>query len=241
MMAVFLLILKIIGIALLSIIGLIIIILCIPAFAYIKFDNELSADIRFLFIRFKVYPSDKEEPGLIERLVLRFWRYLIGISYGQESNAQTYADISDEAGFKALFDDRGAAGAISFLWQVLLIVFGRFVKVLRGVRVSKFDLKIDVAGDDAAEAALRYGKLCGIVYPLLSLVFQNVRSYKHLIDMKPDFNNKLEYDQVDLNVTLRISPIIIIGHVIALLFDLIVSETKRQVAEKLAAAEMKTN
>lgn len=239
-MAVFLLILKIIGISILSVIGLIILILCIPAFVYLKFDNELSADARFLFFRFKVYPSDKEEPGIVEKLVLKFWRYLIGAS-GKTSDAQNLADISDEAGFKALFDDRGASGAISFLWQVLVILFGRFIKVVRGVAVSKFDLKIDVAGDDSAEAALRYGKLCGIIYPLLSFIFQNVKTYKHEIDMRPEFDKKLEYDNVDLNVTLRICPIIIVAHIIALLFDLIVSETKRQVAENLAAANVKSN
>ncbi len=238
-MAVFWLVLKIIGISLLSVIGLIIILLCIPAFIYLKFNDELSADVRFLFFKFKVYPSEKEEPGIIERLVLRFWRYLIGASSGKTSNAQTYADISDEAGFKALFDDRGASGAISFLWQVLVILFGRFVRVLRGAVISKFDLKIDVAGDDASDTALRYGKLCGIVYPLLSFIFQNVKTYKHEIDMRPEFDKKLEFDQVDLNATLRIIPIIIVAHIIALLFDLIVSETKRQVAENLAAANVK--
>ncbi len=239
-MAVFLLILKIIGIVLLAVVGLIIVVLCIPAFVYIRFDNELSADARFLLFKFKVYPSDKEEPGIVERLVLKFWRYLIGAS-GKSSDARSLSDISDEAGFKALFDDRGASGAISFLWQVIVILFGRFVKVLRGVAVSKFNLKIDVAGDDAAEAALRYGKLCGIIYPLLSFVFQNVKTYKQEIDIRPELDERLEYDKVDLNVTLRICPIIIAAHIIALLFDLIVSETKRQVAENLAAAEVKSN
>lgn len=240
-MAVFLLILKIIGIALLAIIALILIILSIPASVYLKFNDELTADVRFLFFKFKVYPSEKEEPGIVEKIVLKFWRYLIGTSSGKASNAQSYEDISDEAGFKALFDDRGASGAISFLWQVLQIIFSRFVKVLRGVTVSKFNLKIDVAGEDAADAALRYGKLCGIIYPLLSLIFQNVRKYKHELDIRPSFDKELEYDRVNLNTTLRVYPIIIIGHIIALVFDLIVSETKRQVAENLAAAEMKSN
>ncbi len=240
-MAIFLLILKIIGILLLSVVGLVILILCIPAFAYIDFETELTADVRFLFFKFKVYPSDKEEPGIIEKLVLKFWRYLIGASSGNESNAQSLTDISDEAGFRTLFDDRGAVGAISFLWQVLLIIFGRFVKVLRGVAVSRFDLSIGVAGEDAADTALRYGKLCGIVYPLLSLIFQNVRTYKHKIDMEPIFDKELDYDQVELHTTLRIYPIVIAAHIIALLFDLIVSETKRQVAENLAAANVKSN
>lgn len=237
-MAVVWLILKIIGLAILAVIALIVLILCVPCFVYIDFEQELTADVRFLLIKFKVYPSEKSEPGIVEKIVLKFWRYLIGAS-GKESDAQSLSDIGDEAGFKELFEDRGVSGAISFLWQVLKIVFGRFVKVLRGVAVQKFDLLVGITGDDPADAAIRFGKLSGVLYTSLSFIFQNVRKYKYEgIDIHADY--EAPYDQVKLSTVLRIYPIIIAGHIIALLFDLIVSETKRQVAENMAQQSIKS-
>ena len=237
-MAVVWLVLKIILLAILAVIALIILILCLPCYIYLSFEQELTADVRFLFIRFKVYPSDKDEPGIVEKLVLKFWRYLIGVS-GKESDAQSISDIGDEAGFKELFEDRGASGAIAFLWQVLTVAFGRFVNILRGVVIKKFDLLVGITGDDPAEAAIRFGKLSGVLYTSLSFIFQNVKKYKHEgIDIHADYESP--FDQVKLDSTLRIFPIVIVGHIIALLFDLIASETKRQVAENMARQNIKS-
>lgn len=237
-MSVFLLILKILGLVILGIILLIVLVLCLPCYVYVSFETELKADVRFCFIRFPVYPSDKDEPGLIERMVLKFWHYLIGLDpSGKQSNAQTLADIGDEAGFKELFADRGASGAVRFLWQVLCAVFGRFVKVFRGVYVKKLELLVGITGDDAADTAIRFGKLCGVIYPSLSFILQNVRKYKSLdeVDIHADYQSP--YDQVKLDTTLVIRPLTVLWHVIALIFELIVSETKNQVEIKMAAAQ----
>ncbi len=235
-MAVFLLILKIIGISLLSVIGLVVLLLCLPIFVYIRLDDELTVDIRVLLIKFKILPANepKKENGFFGRL----WKRITGGGKKQENDGTSE---KEESKFKALFGARGVTGAVSFLWEVLKLVYCRFVKILRSVVVSKFDLDLEITGDDASDTALRYGKLCGVIYPSLSLIFQNVRKYKHTINMRPDFDENLEYDRVYLNTTLRVYPIIILVQLIALLFELIVSEVKRKVSENLSEANVKSN
>ncbi len=241
-MAIFLLILKIIGISLLAIIGLVLLVLCMPLFVYIKFEKELMIDVRFLFVKFNVHPSHKDEEKAEGKgnLFSRLWKKITGKS-SDDKEAEIKEEKEKESKFKALFGERGASGAISFLWEILTLVFGRSVKILRGIVVSKFNLKIEIVGDDASDTALRYGKLCGVVYPALSLIFQNVKKYKHEIDMRPNFENKYEYDQVSLDTKLRILPISAGYHALAVLLSILMSEIKRQVAEKRSAADEKTN
>lgn len=227
-MAVLLLILKIIGISLLAIIGLVILALCIPLFVYIKYEDELLIDVRVLFIRFRVHP--KQESDGKDSFVQKLWNKLTGKTKETETEEKT--ESAEKSKFRELFSDRGASGAIEFLWEILKLVCGRFAKVMRGAVVSKFNLDLEIVGEDAADTALRYGKLCGVIYPALSLIFQNVRKYRHEINMRPNFNNEHEYDQVRIDAVLRFYPILAALHVAALLISILISEIRRQIAEK---------
>lgn len=221
-----------------AIIGLVILVLCMPLIVYIKFEeDELMVDLRLLFIRFRVYPADKEGK---KNIFSRLWKKMSGKS-AKTTVAESKEEKEKESKFKALFGERGASGAISFLWEILRLALGRAVKILRGVVVSRFDLKIEIVGDDASDTALRYGKLCGVVYPALSLIFQNVKRYKHEIDMRPDFDSKYEYDQVSLDAKLRVLPISVCYHALAVLVGILISEIKRKVAENQTAAENNSN
>ncbi len=229
-MAVFLLILKIIGISLLAIIGITVLLLCIPAFVYIEYDNETVVHLRLLFVKFRVLP--KKENG--------FWAKRLNRAKSKhpKSEKKKKEAAEEKSKFKELFGERGAAEAISLLWTVTKLVCGSLAKIIKTVVISKFALNVEITGDDAADAALRYGKLCGVIYPSLSLVFQNVCKYKRTeIEVCPNFDKNAEHDKVYLNTTLRACPIIIAVQLIVLFFRLLFTVVGGKISENMAKAE----
>ncbi len=240
-MAIFLLVLKIIGISLLSVIGLIILVLCIPLFVYIKYDEEPVVDIRVLFVRFRVYPEEKDESEGKESFFKKLWKKITDKPSKEETEDESESESDGKSKFKELFSERGTSGAINFLWEILKLACGRFAKIMRSIVVSRFNMKLEIVGDDASDAALRYGKLCGVVYPSLSLIFQNVRKYKHEIDMRPVFEGDYEYDRLSLDIKLRVYPIVAAFHAAALLLGILASEIRRQIAENKSQINVNSN
>lgn len=226
-MVVFLLILKIIGMSLLTVIGIAVLLLCVPAFIYIEYDSELTIYIRVFFVKLRVLPQD--ENGFFKKRFTKTKKKQL-----DKETEQQKKDSEDKSKFKELFGERGVAEAISFLWEILRLVFGKLVRIMRTVVISKLILKVEITGEDSADAALRYGKLCGVIYPLLSLIFQNVGKYKHTeIEVCPNYDRNFEQDKVYLNTTLIIYPMIVVVQIIALLLKLLTSEVGRMFSEKV--------
>ena len=60
------------------------------------------------------------------------------------------------------------------------------------ILVKKLSLSIGVAGDDAADTAIKYGKYCAVVYPAVGTIVRVVKCKGYGVDINPNFSEKAE-------------------------------------------------
>lgn len=60
------------------------------------------------------------------------------------------------------------------------------------ILIKKFSLSISVAGDDAADTAIKYGKYCAVVYPAVGTIVRVVKCKGYGVDINPNFSEKAE-------------------------------------------------
>lgn len=99
-------------------------------------------------------------------------------------------DISTVAKAKQSISENGLLETIGNVFSAIKNLFSRiFGLVCKGV-FTKFDLQIVVGDTDAADAAIRYGNVCGAVYPLLTLLDSAIKFRDRNIDIRCDFNQE---------------------------------------------------
>lgn len=60
------------------------------------------------------------------------------------------------------------------------------------ILIKKLSLSINVAGDDAADTAIKYGKYCAVVYPAVGTIVRVVKCKGYGVDINPNFSEKAE-------------------------------------------------
>lgn len=78
------------------------------------------------------------------------------------------------------------------------------------ILIKKFSLSISVAGDDAADTAIKYGKYCAVVYPAVGTIVRVVKCKGYGVDINPNFSEKAE-TEINFDFAARIFAFRLIG------------------------------
>ena len=78
------------------------------------------------------------------------------------------------------------------------------------ILVKKLSLSISVAGDDAADTAIKYGKYCAVVYPAVGTIVHVVKCKGYGVDINPNFSEKAE-TEINFEFAARIFAFRLIG------------------------------
>ncbi|MCI8497499.1 MAG: DUF2953 domain-containing protein [Clostridiales bacterium] len=103
----------------------------------------------------------------------------------------------------------GLGGIVDFISHLSRSGKRLLEKVLRHLKVKDFRLVIIVKGDDAADTALRYGKICAVFYPMFSYLCGLARVTVKELSVLPGFH--AEQSKEEFSFTARISPVFLIG------------------------------
>ena len=127
---------------------------------------------------------------------------------------------ADNNGNNGLLSKLGLSGDISetieFVKQLVESASKPIKKLISHIRVSNFYLFITASGEDAAQAAMNYGKINWLVHTALAVLYNTVKLNVKKIDITADFTSgKTEYE-LSCKVKLRLGTAI--GCVLWLLF-----------------------
>lgn len=179
-----------------GIILLIVLILSIPVKVSLGFDDKIRLSVKYLFLKFDILPagpkkekSDKppKEP-----------------KPPKEKTEQTRVEKKPNPIVEMVkangFD--GMMVVIKNLGEVLGVYGG---KLFKSVVFDEITVHISVGTGDSAATAIKYGKICRKVYPVMGFICANNLVRKYDIVVEPDFlANKTEGDfYCDMNVTIR--------------------------------------
>ncbi|MCL2486740.1 MAG: hypothetical protein FWE86_03985, partial [Oscillospiraceae bacterium] len=156
--------------------------LLVPAAVTAKYSDDFALTVHYLFIPLRILPRKKKEKPEPEPPAKKKKP-----AKKPKKKAAKEPAAKKKKKKPGLFDERGLGGALSLLGRIAKLAGGAFAKVLRGVRVTRFDLYISVGGEDAAETAINYGRICAAVYPAAGLIASQTGKFRRDIIIRADF------------------------------------------------------
>ena len=151
---------------------------------------------------------------------------------------------ADNNGNDGLLSKLGLSGdigeTIEFVKQLISSASKPVKRLISHIRVSNFYLFITASGEDAAQAAMNYGKINWLVHTALAVLYNTVKLNVKKIDITADFTSgKTEYE-LSCKVKLRLGTAI--GCVLWFLFRAakLYLKTNSKNANKTATAESNT-
>ncbi len=117
---------------------------------------------------------------------------------------------------QTLLDKGGFGGAVETLQSMAGLLTKVSKTLLRHLRVYNLFVEMYFAGEDAAQTALQYGRLCGVVFPSVQAIQTLLKVKKCKVIFEPDFVH--EQSRAKLEIKLGIRPVFAIGVGISALF-----------------------
>lgn len=121
--------------------------------------------------------------------------------------------------FKQLYIEQGYDGIVKMLVAVKESLGTFFGKLYKTFTINEFYLTMHVTGSDAADTAIKYGKLSSWLFPTLGKVASTCKMKKYDFDISPDFLGVK--NEADLYLDVSVVPIRITNAVIVLALQLV--------------------
>ena len=131
-------------------------------------------------------------------------------SKGKSKLTNTLKEYSKGKSRKLLVEE------ILFILKELCV---KFVKLLKHIRFKKLDFNLIVASDDAAKTAIRYGKVCSVVYSICGMLGSAKRFNAKKIKVSTDFSS--EQMTLILKSTIKIRLLFLVGFAVSTAFSII--------------------
>lgn len=110
----------------------------------------------------------------------------------------------------SLIKKYGIEWLLNLIKKVAELVVSALQDFFSHILVKKFSLSISVAGDDAADTAIKYGKYCAIVYPAVGTIVRVVKCKGYGVDINPNFSEKAE-TEINFDFVARVFTFRLIG------------------------------
>ena len=161
---------------------LILLVLILPVRLRVTYDKTLTARLRILFfIPYTLYDESRPEKPAKKKKADADKPKKEKPKKEKKSASHLFKERAEQ------LKTRGAAGVLDWLRDMARLVLGATRRLLRAIRVTRLDLQIRVAGEDAAETALSCGRWCAAAYPLLGTLMCAVRTKRSDVRIEPDY------------------------------------------------------
>ena len=161
------------------------------------YDGELKLRAGYLFPVFRILPArpKKEKP---EKKKKKKKKEKPG---GEEEKKKN--PIGD------YMKENGIGGLVDLLKAIVKIVLEAAKKITDHTVISKMELQLLVASEDAAKTAIDYGYACSAVFPLISVIESHVKKCNHRELIAPVFTE--EKTKVYFEMKVRIMPFFVLS------------------------------
>lgn len=148
---------------------LILLLLC-PVSVQIQFKDALSGRVRYLFFVYRIQSQEEPEEKAEKEI---------------EKKAESKEGKNK---IKDIISQRGLSGFLNLLKEIMAAATEQVKKLLLHVIVTRLNLDVTVATDDAAKTAVTYGGSCAVIYPAMSFLVTQTKCKKYGVSVVPDFD-----------------------------------------------------
>lgn len=145
------------------------------------YHDKLTLKLKVLFFKFTLVPYDKKKKKKRKKKVPKKKK--------EETDTKTKKEKKPSL-VKKLSDKKGIDGFVSMLSEVAKLAGATLKGLFTNIVIKHFDLSLTVVGEDAADTALRYGKLCGVVYSAVSVICSTAKCEDYNVNVVPDFDDE---------------------------------------------------
>lgn len=155
------------------------------------YTDTLTLKLKVLFLEFAILPSAKKEkkkPAI---------------------KAQKSKDKKDKpkkkSYIKKLSDKKGLDGLVSMVVDLAKLAGSTLKSLFEKIVIKSFDINITVVGEDAADTALKYGKLCGAFYSAVYVICSTAQCEQYNLNVTPDFDDEAKMQvKADIKFYIRV-------------------------------------
>ena len=121
--------------------------------------------------------------------------------------------------FVKFYRNNGVGGFVELLEDLVRALKGMFRRILRAFIIDELYISLLVSGGDAADTAIKFGKISSAVYPALGFITSNMRVRKQHCEIFPDYVNGQSSTRIHAKIS--VVPRRLIGAVIIVAFQLL--------------------
>ena len=164
-----------------SVLFLLFLVTLFNVYIYAEFVEELSLVIKVAFLEFKILPQTKtKKPKKSKKKKKKSGKD------NKEPEKKPEKKVSPFDYFK----QKGLSGIINIIKTVAKFAVDSFKDLFRKITVTYLSLDFKIAGDDAADSAITYGRYCSAVFPALRVILGVVKCEDYDININPDFSDE---------------------------------------------------
>lgn len=158
---------------LLGIVLLFAIILAIPIKVCVRYKKAFFCRLHIGFVKIILYPTMPKKKKSKKKKKIE-----------QPTKKEPKKEEKKDNNF---LKELGLSGVVNLFTKLAELAAGVLKDLFAHIIIKSFSLSIKVAGKDAADAALNYGRVCSVVYPLTSAVIRSMKYSHYGVDILPDF------------------------------------------------------
>ncbi len=209
--------------ALLGLIALIVILFCHRLTVIIDYAENTKIYIKYLFLKIPVVDTSKPEkekkPKKEKKKKDKKEKPEEEKSEEKTTPEKDKPKTQGNSLLKQLYIDEGYDGIVKMLTGVKNSLGSFFGKLYKNFVIDELYITMITAGSDAADTAIKHGKLCSLAYPVLGKLVSTCKAKKYDFNFSPDFLAKK--NEATAYVRLHLIPIKLTNSVVVLAVQLV--------------------
>lgn len=202
----------------LGIIALIVILFSIKVSVTAEYADSFSLDVQWLFIKLHIFPQTEEQKA--KKAAKKAKKEEKKKKPEKEKKEEDKPSEPKKNIFKEFYENQGFGATVELIQTAAAQLGGFMGSIYRAFVIENLKLLLKVSsGDDAAQNAIKYGKVCSAVYPSMGFICSNMKVKKYEVNVVPDFISQENKAQFALSLSVR--PIKLTNAVVVLAFRLL--------------------
>lgn len=204
----------------LGIIVLIVILFSIKVSVTAEYADSFSLDVQWLFIKLHIFPQTGEQKAKREAKKAKKEEKKKKKKPEEEKKEEDKPSEPKKNIFKEFYENQGFGATVELIQTAAAQLGGFMGSIYRAFVIENLKLLLKVSsGDDAAQNAIKYGKVCSAVYPSMGFICSNMKVKKYEVNVVPDFI--LQENKAQFALSLSVRPIKLTNAVVVLAFRLL--------------------
>lgn len=201
-------------------IALIVILFSIKVSVTAEYADSFSLDVQWLFIKAHIFPQTEEQKAKKAAKKAKKEEKKKKKKPEKEKKEEDKPSEPKKNIFKEFYENQGFGATVELIQTAAAQLGGFMGSIYRAFVIEKLKLLLKVSsGDDAAQNAIKYGKVCSAVYPSMGFICSNMKVKKYEVNVVPDFISQENKAQFALSLSVR--PIKLTNAAVVLAFRLL--------------------